>query len=183
MPIDIHVVIIGVNGAHQLSSITHLHSPTFINGTFLVFDNPLFDSPIVNGINISGLTTLRVNHRPDAATIAIGFTVFADDCEVTGGEIAHGTLHPCLYIKLRILQWHLIHLNGETRQHPRTLDSHQVLHAKTTGRGMEISGIQHVVSQMSHEKPSTEVTVERFCHKRIATDFIHVGSAFLLRMH
>ena len=90
MPVDIYIIIIGVDGAHQFGIVAHLHSPTLVDGTFLIVDYPLIDGTVVDSIDVGRLTALGINHGPDAAPVAIDLAIIADNCKITTGEIAHG---------------------------------------------------------------------------------------------
>ena len=77
-----------------------------------------FDGSVVDGQDILWLTGVGVYHRPHAASVAIDLSVLSHYTEVTVGKLLHGALYPCLHIKLCVLQWHLIHLDGKAREHP-----------------------------------------------------------------
>ena len=114
MAIDVHIIIIGVDSAHQFRTVTHLHAPALVDGALLVFLNPVVDSSVVDGEDIRRLTGLRVDHRPNRAAIAIHPTLVIDHTEVTTREVAHRTLHPSLHVKLRVHLRHLLHLDGQS---------------------------------------------------------------------
>ena len=46
------------------------------------------------------------------------------------------------------------------------------VHSNIPG-GMEIGGVEHLVSKVTEEHPTREVAVERFGHKPIFSDFVH----------
>ena len=79
MPINIDIIIISINGTNELGIIAHLHSPTLVNGTFLVLHNPLVDGTVIDGKDVSGLAAFCVYHRPDATSIAVCVAVFSNN--------------------------------------------------------------------------------------------------------
>ena len=133
MSVDIDIVIVSIDSAHELSVVGHLYTTSLVDGTLLILDDPIVDSTIVDREDICWLARFGVNHCPDGATIAILVTVGTDNSKVTGGEIAHSTLDPRLDIELDVLLGHLGHLDGQARKHPRTMDTHEILHAETAG--------------------------------------------------
>ena len=180
MPVDIHIIIIGIDGTHQFGIIVHLHAPTLIYRALLILHNPFVDGSVVDGVDIRRLTRLRIDHRPDRASIAEHLSILPHHTEVTTGEIAHRTLHPRLHLKLRVHLRHLLHLDSESREHPRAVDGQQIPHAEAAIRRVEIRRIQHVVPQMSHHEPLREIAMKRLRHKIIYTYFIHVMYAIIL---
>ena len=133
MSIDIDIVVVSINSAHELSVVGHFNTTTLIDRTFFILDNPVIDGAVVNGEDICWLACLSVNHCPDGAAVAINVSVISDDREVTRGEIAHSTLDPRFDIELDVLLGHLGHLDSQSRKYPRTVDAHKVLHAETAG--------------------------------------------------
>ena len=173
MPVDVHVVIAGVDGTHQFSAVAHLHAPTLVDGALLVLHDPVVDRPVVNSENIRRLSALRVDHRPDRASIAIHLALAIDYAEVSRCEVAHRTLHPRLHIELRVHPRHLLHLNRQSREHPRPLDGHQIPHTETAVCRVEVRRIEHMVPQMPHKEPLREITVKRLCHKLVCSYLFH----------
>ena len=129
MAVDVDVVVIGVDGAHQLGVVTHLHSPTLVDGTRLVLDNPVVDGSVIDAEDVGRLASLCVYHGPDAAAVAVDFCrgrrneerggivpfgLGSHHGEVAAGEVAHSTLNPRLDIELGVLRGHLGHLDGKT---------------------------------------------------------------------
>ena len=49
MPVDIHIIIIGVDGAHNGQVLVHLHPRTLGNGTFYIRGYPFADGTVVDG--------------------------------------------------------------------------------------------------------------------------------------
>ena len=178
--VDVDIAVVGVDGSLELCPVGHPHSPTLFYGTGFVGDYPLVDGTIVDGVDVGGLAALGVDHGPDGAPVAIdlwllagGCWLLADNSEITRGEIAHGTLHPRLDVEARVLCRHLLHLDGQSREYPRSLDGHEVFHAEATVGAVEVGGIEHVVAQVSHKQATGEVAMERFGHKLVGSYFIH----------
>ena len=171
--IDIDIVVVGVDGADERGIVGHLYTTALVDGTLLVFDNPVVDGAVVDGEDVGGLARLCVDHRPDGTAVAIHFTILADNAEVTGGEVAHGRFHPRLDIELGVLYRHLVHLDGEAREHPRAVDSQQIFHAEATSRGVKVGGVEHVVAEMAHEEVLREVAVEGIGEKVVRSYLIH----------
>ena len=171
--IDVDIVIISVYGMYQRGIVSHLHSATLVDGTVLVLDDPLVDSAVVDGKDIGGLACLGVDHCPDGTAVAIDMTVVAQDPEIAGGEVAHGTLHPRLDVKLCVLHGHLVHLDGKAREHPRAVDGEEIFHAEASGRGVEVGGIKHVIAEVPHEEPLREVAMEGLGHEFVRSYLFH----------
>lgn len=72
-----------------------------------------------------------------------------------------------------VLSGHLRHLDGESRQHPRAVDGHQVFHPETPVGGMKVSRVQHLVAEMAEEHPSRKVAVEGLGYEFVCSGFIH----------
>ena len=132
MAVDVDIILVGVDGADELGVVGHFYTAALVDRARLILNNPVVDGTIVDGKDIGGLARLGVNHCPDGATISILVTVGTNNSKVTGSEVAHGALDPRLDIELGVLLWHLSHLDGQSREHPRTVDAHKVLHAETT---------------------------------------------------
>ena len=171
--VDVNIIIKGVDGVHKRGIVGHFYTTTLVDGTLLIVDDPVVDGAIVNGEDIGGLARLGVDHRPDRTTVAVDLSIVADNTEVARGEVAHGTLHPGLDIKLRVLHGHLVHLDGKAREHPRAIDGHEIFHAKPTGRGVEVGSVEHMIAEVAHEEPLREVAMERFSQKFVRANFIH----------
>ena len=129
----------------------------------------------MNGEDVGGLARLGVDHSPDAATVAVVAPVFTHDVEVALGEVAHGALHPRLNEELVVLTGHLLHLDGQAREHPRLLYGVQIFHADATVGGVEVGCVEHVIAQMSHHQLTLEVAMKGFGEKQVFSNFIHVA--------
>lgn len=171
--VDIDIVVKCINGMHELSTVGHLYTTALVDGTVLVVDNPVVDGAIVDGEYIGGLAALGVDHGPDTAAIAVDLAFVADNAEVTRGEVAHGALYPGLYAEFRILHGHLVHLDGEAREHPRAIDRQEIFHAEASGRRVEIGSIEHVVAEVAHKESLREVAVEGLGQEFVGTNFVH----------
>ena len=90
MAVDIDIVVMGGDGADQLGLIAHLDAATLVDGTFLVFDNPVVDGAIVNAEDVCWLAALGIDHGPDGASVAVDLTILPYSTEITRGELAHG---------------------------------------------------------------------------------------------
>ena len=175
MAVDVDIIIKGIDSTHKFCLVAHLHTAALVDRTRLVGNNPVVDGTVVNRENIRRLSCLGIDHRPDGAAVAVSVTIVSDDSEVARGEVAHGRLHPRLDTELSVLLGHLCHLDGQTREHPRTVDGHEILHAEAARRRVEIGSIEHVVTQMTHEQPAREIAVERLGHKLVTSYFIHLS--------
>ena len=171
--VDIDIVVIGIDGAHELSAVGHLYAAALVDGTVLVVDNPVVDGAIVDGEDIGRLAALGVDHSPDAAAVAIHLAIAADNTEVTRGEVAHSALNPGLNIEFRILHGHLVHLDGEAREHPRAIDREKIFHAEASGRRVKIGSVEHVIAEVAHKESLREVAVERLSQEFVRTNFFH----------
>ena len=177
--VNVNVVIESVDAAHQSGVVIHLHAGELRHGVHLVLLHPFHDGAVVYVEYVGGLACLGVNHCPDAAPVAkhLGIVrivaVGSHHAEVALGEIAHGTLHPRLHIEFLVLCRHLVHFDGQARQHPRFPDAVQEIHAEATVAAVEIGGIEHVVAQVSYEQPMAEVAMKRLSHFQISSYFIH----------
>ena len=173
--VDVHIVIVGVDGAQQFGVGAHLHASALGNGALLVADNPVADGTTVYVVDVGGLPRFGVNHGPDTAAIAIDL-VASNDTEVAVGEEAHGALHPRLHLEAGVLRRHLLHLDGQPREHPCAMNRVQIVHAEAAVGAVEIGSVEHVVAQVAHEEPSAEVAVEGLGHKVITSYFVHLRS-------
>ena len=88
--VDIDIVVIGIDGAHELSAVGHLYAAALVDGTVLVVDNPVVDGAIVDGKDIGRLAALGINHGPNRASVAVDLAILPYYTEITRGEIAHG---------------------------------------------------------------------------------------------
>ena len=112
--IDIHIVIKCIDASHKFRAKVNFHPSALVDRTGFVVHDPVVDGSVVDREDIRRLPTLCVDHRPDRATIALHLSVVVDHTEVTTSKIAHRTLHPRLYIKLRIHTGHLLHLDSQS---------------------------------------------------------------------
>ena len=181
--VDVDIIIIGVNGANQHGLVSHADTSALVDGTGFVGNDPLVDGPIVYVVDIGRLPRLGVNHSPDAAAIAVGMAVVADDSKISRGEVLHGRLYPRLDVETGIHAGHLLHLDGQSREHPRAVNRQQVLHAEAAVGGMEVGRIEQMVAQVTHEEPPGDVAVEGLGQERVASYFIHVQPPSVQGIH
>ncbi|CUQ58938.1 Uncharacterised protein [Segatella copri] len=76
VPVNIYIMIIGVNGSHQLGILAHFHSRTCLDRTRFFRINIFFDEPVVNFKNINRLSGLRINHCPHALAVTVNLGFF-----------------------------------------------------------------------------------------------------------
>ncbi len=127
----------------NLASLPHLHSGAGSYRTFLFCLDILLDKSVIRWKDIYRLSGLCINHRPNALAVAIHFSSSSSagdasaNLEITGCEILHGILHPCLHEELVIRLGHLCHLNGKTTQYPSTMARHAAHSCHNHGRCYE----------------------------------------------
>ena len=125
-----------------------------------LWSNVIEDVTIEECQEVARLACLKVNHCPDATSIAKWCAVSAMDGEVTVGEVPLDALHPCPDLAMFVLARHLIHLDAKSGEHPRVLRLVQGCDAPTTLLRMVAGRVEHVVAQDAEEDVSPEVDMK-----------------------
>lgn len=169
MAVDVHVAIIGVDGAHELRFAESETSMAFDWADVSFFRNNIIeDVAVVEREQVAWLACLKVYHGPNAASIAEWCAISPMNGEVAIGEELHHALYPCPDLTMLILSWHLVHFDAQSRENPGVSSLVQGTNAPATLLRVVTGGVEHVITQHTKEYATCEINVERLNVERIA---------------
>ena len=156
MAVDVYVAVLRLASGYLLQG-AWLYAPGLLDGAGWGVANVVVEVVAVECGQVDGFACFYVNHCPNGARVAQGFSVVGQDSEVAACEEAKYALYPRLYCVALVAMGALLHFDDEARQHPSAGLGGQGGDAEIALFAVVVGGVQQLIAYYGERHLVAEV--------------------------